>query len=305
MIGVTLRLAARQGRSVLVAGLVAGLALPTLALSIREALPALIFCLLALTAARIGWREATGSLGDIRRTFATLLVYQVGMPLAALALFSLMGVREAPFALALVLLLAAPSVTGAPNFAVLMGKDPAPAMRLLVLGTALFPLTVLTVLWSLPGLDDWSRVISAGLRLALLVAGAAALGFALREGLARDLSSVGRTALDGMAAILLAVVVIGLMSAIRPALAAEPFRLALWLGTAFAANFGLQIAAIFALGRSGQTPARAIVAGNRNIALMLLALPDAITDPILVFIGCYQIPMYLTPILMARIYPHS
>ncbi len=45
-----------------------------------------------------------------------------------------------------------------------------------------------------------------------------------------------------------------------------------------------------------------IIAGNRNIALFLVALPTATTDPVLVFIGCYQIPMYLTPILLRRFY---
>jgi len=27
-----------------------------------------------------------------------------------------------------------------------------------------------------------------------------------------------------------------------------------------------------------------------------------VTDPLLLFIGCYQIPMYLTPILLGRFY---
>jgi arsenite transporter len=33
-----------------------------------------------------------------------------------------------------------------------------------------------------------------------------------------------------------------------------------------------------------------------------VALPAGITDPLLLFIGCYQIPMYLTPILMKPLY---
>ena len=32
------------------------------------------------------------------------------------------------------------------------------------------------------------------------------------------------------------------------------------------------------------------------------ALPVSVTEPMLLFIGCYQIPMYLTPILLARLY---
>ena len=46
----------------------------------------------------------------------------------------------------------------------------------------------------------------------------------------------------------------------------------------------------------------AVVAGNRNIALFLLALPSGVTDQILLFVGCWQFPMYLTPLLLRRIY---
>ena len=49
-------------------------------------------------------------------------------------------------------------------------------------------------------------------------------------------------------------------------------------------------------------PALAITAGNRNIALFLVALPPETTDALLLFIGCYQVPMYLTPLLMTRFY---
>ena len=67
-------------------------------------------------------------------------------------------------------------------------------------------------------------------------------------------------------------------------------------------NLGLQLATCAVVRRSPSAPSLAIVAGNRNIALFLVALPYEITDRILLFIGCYQIPMYLTPLLLARFY---
>ena len=111
------------------------------------------------------------------------------------------------------------------------------------------------------------------------------------------------TALDGATAIALAVVVVALMSALAPALARDPLAVLGWLAAAFAVNFGFQLAA-FALirQRSADAVALSIIAGNRNIALFLVALPQATTDPLLIFIGCYQIPMYLTPVLLGRFY---
>lgn len=297
-----LNLAARHGRLCLVLGLLAGLALPGLAVALRPWLPHLIAALLALTAFRIGPRAALGGLGDLRDTLGILAVYQVALPLAALALFAALGVASHPLALAVTLVLAAPSVTGSPNFAILLGHDPAPALRLLVLGTALFPLTVLPVLWFGPALAGGGDTGLAALRLLAVIGGAVVAGFALRGRAAGEMTPALRGALDGAAAILLGVVVVGLMSALGPALAESPARVAGWLAAAVAVNFGLQGAARLAFGRARATPSRAIVAGNRNIALFLVALPGEITDPLLVFIGCYQVPMYLTPILLGPLY---
>ncbi|WP_232404042.1 hypothetical protein [Pseudophaeobacter flagellatus] len=44
----------------------------------------------------------------------------------------------------------------------------------------------------------------------------------------------------------------------------------------------------------------AVGAGNRNFALFLIALPAATTDPLPIFLGCYQVPMYLTTVVMRR-----
>ena len=112
-------------------------------------------------------------------------------------------------------------------------------------------------------------------------------------------------AIDGASAIAMAVVVVGLMSAVGPAIGSDPTGLALNLAIAFGINFAIQ-ASVAMLLRAGGKPRLAvplaIVAGNRNIALFLTALPVGVTDPLLLFIGCYQIPMYLTPILLGRFY---
>ena len=297
-----LQFAARHGRVCLVAGLVAGFTLPGLAAVLRPWLPELIAALLALTAFRIGPRAALGGLADLGRSGLTVAVYQLALPLAALALFAGLGVADHPLALAVTLMLAAPSVTGAPNFAILLGHDPAPALRLLVLGTAVFPLTVLPILWFGPALGAGAETSAAALRLLVVIGAAVVTGFAFRHFGLRDLTPERTRAADGAAAILLGVVVVGLMAALGPALSQAPLSVLGWLCAAVAVNFGLQIAAAAVLGRRPDMPGRAIAAGNRNIALFLVALPPETTDPLLVFIGCYQVPMYLTPIALSWLY---
>lgn len=296
-----LSLAARHGRGLLVAGLAAGVALPGLAHAMKPWLPEMVAALLFIAALRIGPRQALGAGRDLPVTGIVALAFQLVLPVAAFLAASILGQAHALATTALVLMLSASPISGSPNLTIMTGNDPAPALRLLILGTAILPLTVLPVFWLLPELGSAGEVISASGRLLAVIALAAIAAFAIRGALLRDPAPETIRALDGLSALGMAVIVIGLMSAVGPALAGEPVRLALWLAFAFAANFGMQIAATFVtratpLGAYGA--AFPIIAGNRNIALFLVALPAQVTDPLLLFIGCYQIPMYLTPVLL-------
>ena len=103
----------------------------------------------------------------------------------------------------------------------------------------------------------------------------------------------------------MAMAVIGLMSGINEAFAASPSKLLLLLVFAFVLNIGLQVAGSFFWGRyfgAEYDVPMSVISGNRNVALFLTALPVSVTEPLLAFIGCYQFPMYLTPLLMQRLY---
>ncbi|MGI9388519.1 MAG: hypothetical protein ACR2O1_00555 [Boseongicola sp.] len=298
-----LAFAARHGRWCLVLGLIAGLSLPELAQVLAPYLPQMIALLLFLAALRIGPSTAIGSIRDVRHTLGTIIVYQLVAPFCVLAVALAFGVAGTAAGLAMVLVLAAPPVTGSPNFTILMDRDPAAPMRLLLVGTALFPLTVVPVLWMLPAVPTIGGVIEGAARLLVVILGAVGIAFAVRHFLWQDVSDRQRAALDGASAILLGVVVIGLMSAVGPALSRDPWAFAMWLGFAVLLNFGLQIiaATLMPLASSEDRAGTAVVAGNRNIALFLVALPEHVMVDVLLFIGCYQFPMYLTPIVMRRI----
>jgi ACR3 family arsenite transporter len=73
-------------------------------------------------------------------------------------------------------------------------------------------------------------------------------------------------------------------------------------------GFGLQIATLLvAYGRMPDEQAAALgqVAGNRNIAFFIGVLPPALASDLMLFIGLYQIPMYLTPAVMGWVYAHK
>ncbi len=294
----------RQGRYFLIAGLCVGLVAPELAEFLRGWVGTLVTCLLLVTGIRVGARQAFGSLGDLGPALARIGVLQTGLPLLAIGTLGALGVLTHPLALAVTLMLAAPSLTGAPNFAIMLGRDPVPGMRLLVLSTALFPLTAFPVLWVLdPTGGGALSALSLSMGLLIAILGAVGVGFALRGMFSGLEAARAQGALDGIAALLLAIVVVGLMSAVGPLLRTDPGALLLWLGAALAINVTLVLAAlrVSRLARLQMALATSIYAGNRNIALFLIALPDTVAAPLMIFVGCYQVPMYLTPILLSRL----
>lgn len=294
---------AMHSRWCLVLGLIAGATAPALASALVPLIPVFVGLLLMLTAFRTGLGAAIGGISEGGRAFRQVLMLQAALPLTVCIGVLVLGQGVPSLVLAVILMLSAPSVTGAPNFAIMNGADPAPAMRMLVIGTALFPVLVLPVFWMLPQLGGIDGVI-ASVRLACVIVLSTGVGFALRWLFEERLDDASIRAVDGANAALLGVIVIGLMSAIGPMLWNDPVRLAGWIAVVFALNFGLQLS-VFFLYRGTDRAAVSMIAGNRNVALFLVALPETVIEPLLIFVGCYQIPMYLTPILLKRLHAHA
>ena len=270
----------------------------------RPWIPQIVAAMLFFAALRIGPRQALGRLGDIGATLTAVLLGQVALPVLLALLFGALG-WQGPLASALILMAAAAPIVGGANLTLLLGGDPGPALRLLVVGTALLPLTVFPVFAVWPAFGEGREVVAAVLRLMLVIGAATGLAFVLRALLPEPTRSV-IAALDGASALMMGIAVIGLMTAFGDALRDAPSSVATALVTAFVANFGLQAAgwAISRLrGRSRpQAVATGICSGNRNMMLFLTILPSQAVEPVLLFLACYQVPMYLTPVLLSRLY---
>ena len=298
-------LAARHGQWVLVAGLVAGLALPGLAHVLRPYLPALVAVLVFLSLLRLKPGALGAALRTLPQTAAIAIALQLALPLGVWAGAQALGVGAHPASLALVLMCAAPSIMGSPNIAMMLGAPPDYALRLMVVGTALLPFTVLPVFAVMPAVQGTAAIGQAAMRLVVLIGLSALAAMAVQRLALRHASAWAHHRLEGVSALALAVFVIGLMPQVSALALHAPATLAFWLVVAFGANMGGQIVAWYLLrGRMphAQAVPMALITGNRNIALFLVSLPPETTAPIMGFIGCYQLPMYLTPLLMARLY---
>jgi len=294
---------ARHGRLVLVAGLVVGVLAPGLARTLAPFIFPMIALLLFLATLRVEMCAAFPGRRAVPRYLGVTLVMQVVLPVAAIAVLWALGAQASIIGIGAVLVLAAPPMTGSPGLTILAGGDPAPALRQLVLGTALLPLTVLPVFWLLPVFGAPLVVVEAALRLLAVIALAGGAGICLRARVAWLRGPAGQGAVDGLITLGMAVVVVGLMSAVGPALLAPAPALWLTLAAVFALGFGAQVATLLLTRHRapGSAPALAVIAGNRNLALFLGALPPETAAALLLFVGLYQLPMYLTPLVMAPV----
>lgn len=292
----------------LVAGLLGGLLWPEAAGFLRPHLRELIVALLFFAALRVAPAAVGYSRAALAHDLALVGALQLLLPILIAALLAAAG-WTGPAATMLILIAAASPIAGSPPIAQMLDLSGSTALRLLVTGTLLLPLTSLLPLRMAFGSAEDFQVLRPALALAAIVlvsSGGAAL---VRKTLLRDLTARGDQALGGITAILLAVFVLGLMDAVQPALLASPLQVAWSLAFTCLVGFGLQIVGALAYLRVFTAPESAadggavgVVAGNRNTALFLAALPASQMDPIMVLIGCYQIPMFLTPIVMRPFY---
>ncbi|HFC04066.1 MAG TPA: hypothetical protein ENJ55_00050 [Rhizobiales bacterium] len=299
-----LKLCAKHGRLILVASLVTGLLSKDLARLIEPHIGILIALLLFTACLRVGPQQAMGAFAYIGKSLIFTIILQVALPLLVALLAKVLGIHNT-LVFALVLFTAAPALSGSPHLVALMGFDPAPALRQLVISTALLPLTVLPVFLFLPELGSAAVIVSSVVRLLMVIAMAAIAAFTIRMTILKTLDTGQVELIDGASTIFMAIIVVGLMAAIGKEFATNPYNVLTTLAAAIVANFGLQIVTTIAVSKTGGSPWTVpigVIAGNRNVALFLTALPIDAIQPLLLFIACYQIPMYLTPLVMQRFY---
>lgn len=238
----------------------------------------------------------------LKQTLLLLLCTQLVLPIVLLLLMRSFGV-PVDWQIPVTMVAAASFITGGPSIVMMLGGDGKVAIRLLIASTLALPLTALPVLAMLPLHSSHTMLIRTSVVLTLVVIGAYFVAKLIRRYLLAAWNTNQRHCLDGLSAILLALIVLGLMAAIHSTWD-NPGLLVKTLFWACVVNFGFQILGLcinhlFSL---NLPIVLGVMTGNRAVAIFLTALPASSYHPYLLFIACYQIPMYLTPLLGSFVY---
>jgi len=203
---------------------------------------------------------------------------------------------------ALVLQAAASPMMAAPAIATLLGLDASLTLVTLIVCTAVIPLTA-SVFAEVAGVTLSVSAPALGIKLFAIVAGSALLGLLTRRILGVHRLGELRDHLDGINILLLFVFVSAVMGNVGLKFLESPGLILGLIVAAFAMVFVLFVLTYIVFSRAGRQSgvALALMATQRNAGLMLAATGGMVPEVTWLYFAVSQIPIYLTPKLMAPV----
>lgn len=305
-INATLAYFGRHATLFMAGGVLVGLAVPPLAALAKPLLIPTLLIPLTLALVRLDW-GAIAAWRDRTGTTALLIAWLLGVsPVlvwGATTLLVPLGFPE-PLRQALVLMAASSPIVSSVAIALIVGIDATLAIVAVLITTALVPLTLPSMAAMLVGVTVDIGVGTFMLRLAALVGAAFGAAWLIRRLVPARALSARHEMLDGLTVVNLVVFGVAIMDGVTAYAIERPAYVATALAAAYVFNLALQAAGYFAFRKLGRREAlaAALVSGNCNMGLVLVALEGRASFEVTVFFALAQIPMYTLPALMTRWY---
>ena len=296
-----LALCGRHGTLIAAASIFIGLAVPALAAALKPHLGEAIVAMLTLAFLRVDPDE-------LRRHWtqpgliATATVWTMLIVPAVLGtvFMALDFEQKMPgLYLMLVLQMSAPGLMSSPALAALLGLDVALTLATLIVATAVTPFTASLFTHVFLGTALASPVIF-GFKLFLIIAGCALAAAIIRFIFGQSFVEAQKEAIDGLSVIAMSTFAIAAMEGVFDHFRADPLLVIKLTALAFLLALALIAITAIVFQRAGRARAFAIglIAGNRNVGLMLAATGFAVPDIAWLYFALAQFPIYLLPHLL-------
>lgn len=299
----TFRILAAKAPLVILAGVAIGLALPGVAEMLRPFVVPLSVMSVMVSMLRV---EPARLVSTLRRPVyiaACVVLALVALPMATASLLFLAG---APVWLAtgMTYASAAPPLSSAAAFAILVRADPALVTAISLPATIAAPLTVWLVTTFGPGLGEGVDLAPLVFRLFAIIAGSLTAALLLRRVAGEDRVRSWAPRLDGTTVILVTLIAIGVMHEIGAAFRTETAGLLgiLALTTLLAvASLAIAILLLWPAGRD-EALAAGLAASIKNMAVMVAAVLGTVEPRIALVVITAQFPIYFAPLLMRPLF---
>jgi hypothetical protein len=292
----------RHGANAVAISILLGIALPPLGALVRPFFAETVFVLLCLAFLRVDPAALRAQFGKPRLLLAatvwTMLVVPVlvGMALTAFDLLD----HSPGLLLALMLNVVAPPIFASPALAALMGLNAAVTLALLLACIAATPFVAPALVALFAGPAVTFSPLALGLRLVLMLAGAACVAIAVRSLAGQAWVERQAERIDGLNVIVLFLFAVALMGDVAANTLAHPLFVLGLLALSAAVTFGLSGLTALIFARAGLHSALPLAhaAGSRNTALMLAAAAGAVPELVWLYVALIQIPIYALPLIM-------
>lgn len=297
----------KHATTLLAAGVFVGLALPDLATLARPLLIPTIIVMLVFSMLRLqptAIAAAARNPGRVLPVVGFVLLLSPAIGQAGVALLNLEHWFGTGVAVAVVVWTASPPLVSVTALATILGLDGALALMVMTLGGLLMPLTLPPLVLGLIGLDLQIGVGELMLRLTGILVLAGAVAATLRWAAGESRIQRHAEAIDGAFVLIMLLFAVAVMDGVAAAAVADPTRIAGMVALVFAVSLILQAIAFvvfLAWGRRMATTV-ALIAGNRNMAIVLGAAPAAFHPDAFLYLAILQFPIYLLPALLRPVY---
>ena len=278
-----------------------GIAVPPLGALLRPYFPETVIVLLVLAFLRV---EPAGLRAQLARP--GLLVMAAGWTMLAVPALSGVGLAVTGVAdvspallLALILHAVAPPTFSSPALAALIGLNAALSLALLIVCIAATPFTAPAFVALFAGHSLTLSPLALGVRLGLILAGAAAAAWAIRRIAGRAWVERQAAHIDGLSVIALFAFAVALMGNVLENAIAAPLLVAGLIALTMAVSLGLSGLTALLFLRTGRETAFALAhaAGSRNMGLMLAASAGLVPELVWLYVALAQFPIYLLPLV--------
>lgn len=291
----------RHGTVFAAASIFVGLAVPPLAVAVKPYLGEAIVVMLMLAFLRVDPTELRHHFTRPGLIAAATVWVMLIVPVALCTLFLGLGLDQSMPGLyfMLVLQMAAPGLMSSTALAALMGLDVALTLASLIVGIAITPLTASLFSYVFLG-TALASPLALGLRLFLIIAGCAVAAAIVRRITGRVWIETQREHIDGLSVIAMSSFAVAAMDGVVDHFRADPLLVVALTALAFALALGMiaLTALVFARAGRGRAFAIGLIAGNRNIGLMLTATGFLVPDVAWLYFALAQFPIYLLPHLL-------
>jgi len=292
----------RQGTRAVAISILLGVFLPPLGAIIRPFFPETVFILLVLAFLRVDPGALRAQLAKPQLLILAATWIMLIVPVLAGLAFSAIDLKALSPALllALMLNLVAPPIFASPALAALMGLNAAITLALLLVCIAATPFFAPALVALFAGSAVTFSPLSLGLRLVLMLAGAAAAAIAVRSIAGKPWVERQAERIDGLNVVVLFLFAVALMGDVLSNTIAQPLYVLGLLALGCLVTFGLCALTALLLIRVNLHTALPLAhaAASRNTGLMLAAAAGAVPELVWLYMALLQIPIYALPLII-------